>query len=315
MFNIYEQLNRTKSYFTKKHKYTIQSNKKDTAVFSFIYNIDFVSRAIIQYYELECDIIYTIKSNNIKLYITCTKETSINPYVQNILAITNWLINGFNVPKNKKINIFVMLCPLKKTFDLKKIDLNRYPYLAWTHEIDDNALSPLHINSGVSWGNNIFVYRTEDFYKVLLHELIHNFHLDLHEYEKKLHNNITFYVGNTSILINEAYTEYLALIFVNFINLLCLNQLTENNFAKAIQNELIHQHKLCKKLFKYYEIKDKSLFLHKNKLKQSTNAFSYIYIKYIIMKQLPFDIINKDIAALNINKIIYNDLLLSDRLL
>ena len=53
-----------------------------------------------------------------------------------------------------------------------------------------------------------------------------------------------------------------------------------------IQNEIINSAINCANLFKYYDITDLTIFCSNNKLKQTTNAFSYIFFKYILLLNL-----------------------------
>ena len=109
--------------------------------------------------------------------------------------------------KSKKIKIHLLLTNAKKKFEKNKI------------------LTPRNTNSGFTYtnGNNIFIFRKEEFGKVIIHELIHHdklIHNDefTNENKKKLikHFGIT---EDTILILNECIIEFWAtLIHLAFVS-------------------------------------------------------------------------------------------------
>lgn len=108
------------------------------------------------------------------------------------------------------------------------------------------AVTEKHINGGYTYLNKdtIFIYRYEDFPKVMLHEVLHHSAL------------------NTSSPYNEAIIEFWAL-------LLHLLFVATNNYDKLLQEELTWNLSLCKKLQAHPA--------------DTSHAYSYIFIKTLLL--------------------------------
>jgi len=259
-----------------------------------LYDMHFISQDIILYLEKECDkfahVVFYNNINNITfdLFLTWSSHKINNDYINNLLnniiSITTW-ISTFNKNinnTNKKIHL--ILCPFEKSYDPKNhLNFN------WSDCININKkeITPMHINSGVSTGNELYIYRIEELCKVLIHELIHNFNLDIHEFEDEF-KNIPIYFGNNKypILINEAYTEYIAILLISYYKCHINNTQNYNAFKHIVKKEYYNSQIACYQLFKFYNITDLTTLLTQNTYNQQTNAFSYIFIKYILLKLL-----------------------------
>jgi hypothetical protein len=285
------------------------------------YDLNFISYTIIQYLENDCDKLIKMVSKD-KMYqiniIYSSKEINIdeiNKYIYHIHNILIWL----NSYKNKKlIKLDILLCPFKKSFSYKSCDTNKYPYLDWTKNMVDDKISKYNINTGTCIGTHrIALFRIDEMFKVLIHESIHLLELD-YNLIRDLNNNLNFFIGRNdySVLINEAIVEYLAIIFWNYylvnyneyINKLDLNKY--KTFIHTISREKINSAIMCKKLLNYYNITDMQIFnQYDNGLKQGTNAFSYILIKYILLKNILFIDVNKKNDFINdIKEILSNEI-------
>jgi hypothetical protein len=198
--------------------------------------------------------------------------------------------------KNKKqINLYILLTPFNKsfTYKLNKYYYDKYPWMGWTKYINNNILYPYNINSGLTYENNIIIFRYEEIYKVFIHECVHALNIDYHIYEPLLQNNLNIYFGKYPIIINEAITEYLSLLYYNFFIIQLYNYIKPNfnNLFKLfyimISNEIINSAILCNNFFKFYKINIISSLNNKNNLlEQKTNAISYIFIKFILLINL-----------------------------
>lgn len=270
-----------------------------------IYDMDFVDDLFIKYYEL-CDVLLIITINNITINITFENELfeqkQIDMYVFHIINI----IRMFDVNLNFDKTFNFILSPFLKTLSYESLKqyFKKYPFTQQVYsEKNESALSPFHINTGVSINHKIiYLYRIDELFKVLFHECIHNFKIDVNDHnmtcEKGVESSFNFckhmYIGENEypLLINEAYTEYLAILMWNYY--LCqldvYHHKNPNNiksisalYAHLICRETENSALQCAKVFKYYNMSNLTMLLNKNALEQNTNAFSYTFIKHILL--------------------------------
>jgi hypothetical protein len=170
-------------------------------------------------------------------------------------------------PKNTitKINIVVYDIPMKKELPLKK-----------------EYIEPKHINSGYCFpystvnDTNIVIFRREEFYKVLIHELLHFFNIipynqDLQtEYAKK-------FSSVPSININEAIVELHAI----HINCEIISKIKNKSFEQLIEFEYDFSITQCKKLLKQQDAEFSDIMENSFTWNETTNAFSYFILKHI----------------------------------
>lgn len=163
-------------------------------------HIPFIKESIIS----TVNVTYTYKNNNINLtlYQTCDKITPTKNIQKKLTNTVNTVIDFFEI-KNANVFIYITLNSEKKIFPVGKvIDAsnvnNGVTFYFRKHELEEKF---------------IYIYRYEDMYKVLIHELIHYFKKDLDHVVNN--DNIImslFDVRDESGEINltEAYTETLA---------------------------------------------------------------------------------------------------------
>lgn len=265
-----------------------------------IYNMNFISYIFIQYFESRCDTLIKYVSKNKKIHINITfdsQNTTVNNYIHHIKNIIYMFVDD---DKERYFNF--ILSPFVKSFTYKSLEKYKYPWLKWTVHMKDDQIRPYNINTGVSIDHtSIFIYRTDEIYKVLIHECIHG-----SKYNPSEQNiDRVIYVGsNTDILINEAYVEYLAILIWDYY--LCMIYDDKSHdinryelFCHMINRELCNSHLLVGKLCRYYNIVDLNILRRPNDIEESTNAFSYIFVKYLFLKNL-LDINNVD----DINRIL-----------
>jgi hypothetical protein len=148
----------------------------------------------------------------------------------------------------------------------------------------DKIIGPNSVNSGYSESvsnsySKVCVFRIEEMEKVLVHEMIHALDLDLGIITTPSNLFTTFNINpNTEIILNESYTEILALVIIV--------ALKSNNYEKMVQNlnrELKHTIKQVAKILKYNGFKTITEFVkpydNLNKYKQNTPIFSYYFVK------------------------------------
>ena len=174
-----------------------------------------------------------------------------------------------------------------------------------------NRLEPDNINSGSTLpGSFINLWRMEELYKVLIHELVHTFFLDFREniysnsgvglIEDYLRNTVNI-KQNSPVIIQESYTEFLAII----IHSIYISNSFEI-FLKVLACELDFNFFQCAKILNHFNCStNNDLFEKKCQIEYDTDVLSYFYIKTALLFSL-----NESIKFMNKNntKIInFND--------
>jgi hypothetical protein len=139
----------------------------------------------------------------------------------------------------KSLNVYFYMTPFKK----------HRPLQSATGE--DAVLSAIHVNTGLTRNceadGEIVVYRTEEWFKVFVHESMHNFNMDfidqdLHEANTRLRS--TFCIPHGDILLFETYTETWARIintmFVSYFENAPSSSITQTHFVRTVREKLIH---------------------------------------------------------------------------
>lgn len=145
-------------------------------------------------------------------------------------------------------------------------------------------LSAEHINSGLTLTCPqrppiIFIYRQKEVCKLILHELLHAYHIHSiqypKEYDEKLINKYKINLqGNDTLNLFEAYVEFIAILINSFIYDYTFKT------TNALQKELLQQTYTVKQLRMY------------KPYSESTNVFSYVFLKAHLIKNKD-DILNK----------------------
>ena len=172
-------------------------------------------------------------------------------------------------------------------------------------EIDDNLLLHMHfktinVNTAVTNGQDIIIYREQELLKSIFHELIHFHNLDF----RNIPNNIIQYLIKThniksdnDYLLYECVTETMA----NILNNIFLSS-NIKEFIYNLENELLFSTLQVVKILKICGYKNWNEFsnldkidIHSNKLnnsnpkkqfKQDSCIMSYYILKYYIMMNL-----------------------------
>jgi len=306
-----------------------------------IYELDFLSYAILQFFENECNKFIKLISidgkYNINIFYSSkiTSVNQLNKIIYHINNILNWIIKmGNAIVKEFKLDI--ILCPFKKTFkyEFNAEELLTYKWLSWTHHMKNDGIRPFNINTGLSYvhKNHIVLFRTDELFKVFIHECIHSLKYDFgnkkdcnnKNCEVVLKKDVNLNLGytrnsnNYPLLANEAFTEYMAILCWNYYlasyymyesksesesesgskNVYIKNK--SELFYNMLTKELTNSGIMCHKLFKYYGITDLTILNKSNLIKQYTNAFSYVLIKYILLIHMVGILENKSADAINI---------------
>jgi hypothetical protein len=235
----------------------------------------------------------------------------------------------------KDLNIYLYLLDLPKKFPQKKMepikDIHANTAFTTSCKVDDNNTTA------------IYLFRLEEWFKVLIHESFHTLGLDFSSSQYKWENQVfendlhgIFPAITTEFRGYESYCEIWASIF-NILLLDFLNNVRDNGWSrslprimKKIHNERLHTLLQCSRILQHYNIKYPDLFSsnqgNKN-YKEDTNVFSYFILKNVLLYHLNdflewmvktnkgslrFEIINLPSFFLLIKSHYHTDKLLSD---
>jgi hypothetical protein len=216
-----------------------------------------------------------IFENNTIIYFTKKNKVNLS-LVKHMFRIIYILKNIFNRGYKSQTIIFFET-DKKKKFPIKK-----------------KILGPNEINSGLTIldlhkNGNIILYRKEEVLKVLIHELVHSNLIDQKLIFSRNNNYFNKLICvNYDIVINEAFTEFFALI-LNIFYINNVNNFKINNLNTMFNNELKYSFYISSKIFKYYNINNiNEIIKNNNNCKitflQNTNIFSYYILKKLLLK-------------------------------
>jgi hypothetical protein len=237
-------------------------------------------------------------------------EHEINIYIYRMIL---WLLTLIPLSEkqkdcSKELSIYIYFTELKK----------QLPY-------EEERIDKFHINTGFTESckenNSIVIYRKEEWFKVFIHETIHNFNLDFASCYESIETDkrmkTIFNIPNKyEIKLFEAYTDFWAKI----INVcICIFYNSESK-QKFIENSLMHIN--IEKLHIIFQsvkvLKKKGLVFHnmycKSKLSvemmsekyyQNTSEFSYYVINSILFNNfdgfIKWCMINNKFSILQFN--------------
>ncbi len=184
--------------------------------------------------------------------------------------------------------------PFKKTFPKKSPS--------------QSPLTPKEVNSGVTFleapnhqshkNGEIILFRREEHLKVLIHELIHSFHLD---YQIILHSKAMerSVCSNYPVLLNEAYTEAFATMIRLFFHYYTKYHkskvgLDQKKLIQIIRAEVKYELGLARRVLEFNGLRPADLPLLVRteggecleRFQQMTNVFSYYILKPLLLYNL-----------------------------
>ena len=226
-----------------------------------INNTRFSNNINITKYVNKCNKIFYINYNNINIFVYCYNY-----------------IDCYNF--NKFIKIIKRLAIIDKIYNLNKnfnihVSLSNYPrFLPSKKEIFDSK----HVNGGftIPDGNNIYIFRKDEYSKVIIHEFIHHIHIindslfNLNQYHIKLLKKKFDISNETSLLPAEGVVEFWTTIY----NTIFISIEYNFSFKLLIKKEID---------FSIYQI-FKIINNYKYPIwQETTNVFSYFFIKTILL--------------------------------
>lgn len=154
------------------------------------------------------------------------------------------------------------------------------------------CLTKDHINSGLCYVNskdddlNIVIFRRDEFFKVLIHELIHLYHIV--PFSQYIDDQYNMLFEHININMNEAIVELNALL----LNCIIISNHFEFNLSKLINDE--YWWSLCqvKRLLYHFEISSFNELYTTHKWKETTHAFSYIVVKSLLLHEILYPTID-----------------------
>ena len=258
-------------------------------------NTDWVYQDVInnlQTLDINYKITWNYKTTH-NIYLKCSKEkyNSFSKRINILLNVINYLYDKKNYKKNKAINMYLILSPLKKNFDID-CDINSNI---------DCIIGPKNINSGYTDFNlnEIFIWREEEFEKVIFHELIHYMDLDIRNID--INDNILPHHISGFKSYFEAFTDFWGIIY----HLIYVSLITNRSITSLLQIEFKFMGNQANLMNDFFKLNN---WEHKKEIKQNSPAFTYFIIKYLIFEKV---IKYNDITLLdNPQKLILN--ILSD---
>ena len=201
--------------------------------------------------------IIIISFNNNNIFIKYDKKINKNILlykIQIIIYFIEYIKYKYNITKD--VLIYLLLTNLKKKI------------------INNEIINPINVNSGYTDYNKnlIFIWRLEEFEKVIFHEIIHYFNLDKYDilnFELFNINGIHSYF--------EAYTDFLAIIY----NIIFIGLITKISIKTILEIELAFIKNQALFINNYFKLGSWNS-IPNNIIIQKTPAFSYYILKYIL---------------------------------
>lgn len=177
----------------------------------------------------------------------------------------------FNSDKQKKINKYKTECNCKH-------------------------LAPINVNTGSTVKlQYIKIWRNEELYKVLIHELVHFFSIDMDFYRQQVEHcdkkiKKIFNITDDSVdFLNESYTEIIAL----FIHTSYISYISKIDLFLLLWLEVSFTMLQISKIISYYDLQNSKCVIknapdcNQNSISQSTSVLSYYIIKGCVLYNMP----------------------------
>ena len=268
-----------KNFYDKLKESYILSNKIN---FKIDKSPDYLNRDKIGSYYIPNNILNFINSNKgtfykidtkilkrqIKIKIIDYKNLSrekINQFIKMILFLIKFLSLYASSTCSNNINITIYLTSFKKLLNNQKI-------------LGVNEVNSGYSTCGCYNTTEIVIYRQEEWFKVLIHELFHNLNLDFcdlnidnsKKYLKKYLNiNAKFNIYEAYCETSARFVNVLLFSFLNNFKMVNYNQFKEN-FKDAFQKEVINSLEKAKLVI--------SLIKNVKNYEEGSNVFDYYVI-------------------------------------
>lgn len=159
-----------------------------------------------------------------------------------------------------------------------------------------DEITPSEINGGVCYINsgktdlNIVLFRSEEFFKVMCHEIIHLYNIQPDNRELDEYVKLLFPSTKMNVRMNESIVELYAII----INCMIVSKLQNREIRELLRQEYMFSLFQTFKLMDYYNITTYTTKEINEKWLETTHTFSYIVMKaflfHVLLMTLSSDI-------------------------
>jgi hypothetical protein len=261
---------------------------------TFLYNtIPPVIRSYIET-KMSKQITYTIHMSGrlIKIHFIVEEVkpnlSKYNKYADNVKIWLHFLNNNAAIRCSRELDIYFYMTPFTKHLPTTNTDV----------------LDAIHVNTGVTTTcppkSEILVYRKEEWFKVFIHETIHNFGLDFSDMNTKECTRILLqlFPVNSNVNLFESYTECWAeLMNTMFCSFNHLDNKLDidifiNNAVMLLDIERAHSVFQMVKVLDFMGLTYSDLYSKKSEArdqlyKENTNVLSYYVVKTILLMNYP----------------------------
>lgn len=277
----------SKESFVPKKKKILNNNYEKPEAYNYS---SFIPNYIKQYIDnnKQEQISYSTKLNNRQIRVVFTTFKNItqselkkmNKWIERIYSLIYFLSTLSRKKCSKSLTIYLYMTDFKKT----------------TPFSSSETLGPGNVNTGLTRrcaiDNEVIIYRQEEWFKVLIHELIHSFGLDFHSSDDERKELNAIFNVKSEYIFEEAYAETWSRILNCVIcSFHALNDIKNSddfllslNFT--LQLERIYSLYQCDKILRLMNLQFKDV-LKKNKqashFREETNVFCYYVLGGILM--------------------------------
>jgi len=214
-----------------------------------------------------------VSHNNIDIHCFEKEESKEKLDLEEVYKVAN-ILRVLTGKVNKKLVLVFGMTDFKKKI---------YDYDNYKNFVDSEIVfKPIYVNSGSSYkGRYINMWRKEEFYKVLIHELIHFLEIDIKfiQDSKKIEDYLRSKIQLTGYCNpSEIYTESLAVLLHTIY--VC-SKLMYTNFNKMLNKEIKFSLIQVNKLLEITNSVPEKI-----KINQTTDVCSYFIFKTILMLDL-----------------------------
>lgn len=285
IFKLIENMKKSMMNYNKNNEYIYQNIplQKTNMVPNFLKS-DIINKYVHKY---SITLKVGIRLFNIDLYFD-KKQTNekLHEIFKYIYYALNTLNNFANTRNSLKVDITIIFTKEKKKYPKNKDILDI---------INVNSAFTQHCSSETE----ICIFRKEEWFKVFIHELIHNIGIDFACYDTRSADSLmfdTFNIKKNDIRLFEAYTESFATIinclFISVLNTKdkSNNELILTKFNKLLNNEIKYSLIQCVNVLKHNGLKyenitnnDSESIAKRQNYIEKTHIFSYYVIKCILL--------------------------------
>ena len=141
----------------------------------------------------------------------------------------------------------------------------------------NELIGPSTLNTGYTVGNQIVVYREEEWLKVFIHECMHLFLYDLELRDKP---NLLYSLFPIHVQVNESYCE----IWARILNCCVISVMNNTYLEQLLEKERKHSSEQLVKVLRYMKLTYPQLMDKNTPYKEETNAFAYLVIPAILIQ-------------------------------